>query len=70
MRRHHTYSMRFRCPKCHRAGAAKWEEHDQVALPHGQPHSILRSISDGFKANPQEEITCTVCAARVVFGRG
>jgi hypothetical protein len=70
MPRRHIYTMRFRCPNCKRAGAAKWEEHDQIALPHGGPMSTLKSISDGFRANPQHEITCTACSARVVFGHG
>jgi hypothetical protein len=68
MAKRHVYAMRFRCPKCHKAGSAKWEEYSRVA--HGEPMSVLKTISEGFRANPQEEITCTACSARVVFGHG
>jgi hypothetical protein len=70
MPRRHSYMMRFRCPKCHRAGTAKWEEHERLALPHSGQTSVLKSISDGFRAGPQHEITCAACNVRVVFGRG
>jgi hypothetical protein len=70
MPRRHSYTMRFRCPKCHRAGSAKWEEHERIALPHGGHSAILKSVSEGFRAGPQDEITCATCAARVVFGHG
>jgi hypothetical protein len=70
MPRRHSYMMRFRCPKCHMAGTAKWEEHERLALPHGGQGSILKSLSDGFRANPQNEISCARCDARVVFGHG
>jgi DNA-directed RNA polymerase subunit RPC12/RpoP len=70
MPRRHTYMMRFRCPKCKRAGVAKWEEHGQIALPHGSQPAILKSVSDGFRAGPHDEITCTACTTRVFFGHG
>ena len=53
MPRRHSYTMRFRCPKCHRAGSAKWEEHERIALPHGGHSAILKSVSEGFRAGPQ-----------------
>jgi hypothetical protein len=70
MPRRHQYSMRFRCPKCHRAGAATWEEHERMALPHGGQASILKSVSHGFRANPQNAIHCATCAVPVVYGHG
>jgi ribosomal protein S27E len=70
MPRRHQYIMRFRCPKCQRAGSAKWEEHERIALPHGGQTSILKSVSDGFRADPQNTIHCATCSARVVFGHG
>ena len=39
MPRRHTYITRFRCPKCKKAGNAKWEENDRIALPHGAQNS-------------------------------
>lgn len=68
MRRPHSYVTRFRCPKCKRAGSAKWEESERVA---GGDHvSILKHLADGFRNTPQNQIECAACAAQVVFGHG
>jgi len=51
MQRPHSYVTRFRCPKCKRAGSAKWEESERVA---GGGHvSILKHLVDGFRNTPQ-----------------
>jgi hypothetical protein len=70
MPRSHSYVMRFRCPKCKKAGSAKWEENERLVLPRGGQPSILKSLSDGFRAGPQNEIFCAMCTAQVVFGHG
>ncbi len=70
MPRQNTYITRFRCPKCKRAGTAKWEESDRVALPHGREPAILKQLSDGFGSGAQNQITCARCAEQVVYGRG
>jgi hypothetical protein len=70
MSRHHTYITRFRCPKCKRAGSAKWEESERVALPHGREPATLKHLSDGFGAGPQNKIICARCAEQVVYGHG
>ena len=69
MRRPHSYVTRFRCPKCKRAGSAKWEESERVA---GGDHvSTLKNLSDGFRPHgPHNQIQCTACTAQVVFGHG
>lgn len=68
MPRRHTFMMRFRCPNCKRAGSAKWEEHERIVLPHGPHNATLKSVSEGFRANPQHEIQCAACDTRVVYG--
>lgn len=68
MARRHNYTMRFRCPKCKRAGLAKWEEHERIVLPHGPHNSTLKHVADGFRANPQHEIQCAACGVPVVYG--
>ena len=70
MSRQHTYITRFRCPKCKRAGTAKWEESERVALPHGRKAAILKHVSDGFGAGAQNQIFCARCAEQVVYGHG
>ena len=71
MPRTHSYVMRFRCPKCKRAGSAKWEESERIALPHGGGEmAILKHLSDGFRTGVQDQILCTRCTAQVVFGHG
>ena len=68
MRRPHSYVTRFRCPKCKRAGTAKWEESERVA---GGGHvSHLKHLADGFRNTPHNQIECAACAAQVVFGHG
>jgi len=69
MRRPHSYVTRFRCPKCKRAGSAKWEESERAA---GGGHvSTLKHLSDGFREHgPQGQIQCSACTAQVVFGHG
>ena len=68
MQRAHSYVTRFRCPKCKKAGSAKWEESGRVA---GGGHvSILKHLTHGFQSNPQNQIQCTDCTAQVVFGHG
>jgi len=69
MRRPHNYVTRFRCPKCKRAGSAKWEESERVA--HGGSVAILKHLSEGFSTTgPQNKIHCAACTAQVVFGHG
>jgi len=68
MSRHHEYTMRFRCPKCMRAGSAKWEESERVAGGHHTP--ILKTVSLGFKAHAHNKIVCATCNAPVVYGHG
>lgn len=70
MPRRHIYITRFRCPKCKKAGNAKWEENDRIALPHGAQIPALSSLTHGFQSGPQNEIFCTRCAAQVVSGHG
>ena len=53
-----------------RAGTAKWEESERVALPHGREAAILKHVSDGFGAGAQNQIICTRCAEQVVYGHG
>jgi len=52
MRHPHSYVTRFRCPKCKRAGSAKWEESERVAS--GGAIEILKHLSDGFRPGPAE----------------
>jgi hypothetical protein len=66
-RRYH-YVMRFRCPQCKRAGSAKWEESEQAAG--GGRTSILKTVSQGFRAHAHNLIVCASCNARVVYGHG
>jgi DNA-directed RNA polymerase subunit RPC12/RpoP len=68
MSRAHSYLTRFRCPTCKRAGAAKWEESGRTAG--GEHVSILKQLAEGFHNTPQNQIECTACSARVVFGHG
>ena len=68
MRRPHNYVTRFRCPKCKRAGSAKWEESERVAG--GEHVSILKHLSDGFRNGAHNQIQCAACTAQVVFGHG
>ena len=70
MSRRHTYITRFRCPKCKRAGTAKWEESERAALPHGREAAILKHVSEGFRAGAQNQIVCARCAEQVVYGHG
>jgi len=69
MRRPHSYVTRFRCPKCKRAGSAKWEESERAA---GGGHvSTLKTLTDGFRSHgPHNQIQCSACTAQVVFGHG
>ena len=68
MARAHHYVTRFRCPKCKRAGSAKWEESGQVA---GGGHvSILKHLTEGFRTDPQNQVHCVPCSALVVTGHG
>jgi len=68
MSRAHSYLTRFRCPKCKRAGSAKWEESQRVAG--GEHVSHLKHLSDGFQNTAQNQIQCAACTAQVVFGHG
>jgi len=68
MRRPHNYVTRFRCPKCKRAGSAKWEESERVAG--GEHVPMLKHLSDGFRNGPHNQIQCAACTAQVVFGHG
>ena len=68
MRRAHSYVTRFRCPKCKRAGSAKWEESGRTAG--GEHISILKYLAEGFVNTPQNQIECTACSVQVVFGHG
>ena len=68
MRHPQSYVTRFRCPKCKRAGSAKWEESERVAS--GGAVEILKHLADGFRNTPQNQIECAACAAQVVFGHG
>jgi hypothetical protein len=70
MPRRYTYVTRFRCPKCKKAGTAKWEENDRIALPHGTQIARLTSLTHGFQHGLQNEIYCTGCTAQVVTGHG
>lgn len=69
-RQSYSYITRFRCPKCKRAGSAKWEEAERIALPHGAQIAALTSLTHGFKSGPQNEIYCANCVAQVVTGHG
>lgn len=67
--RPHSYVTQFRCPKCKRAGSAKWEESERAAG--GEHVSVLKHLTDGFRGNgPQNQIQCMACTAQVVFGHG
>ena len=68
MSRRHNYIMRFRCPKCKRAGSAKWEESKRVAG--GGQTPILKTLSAGFRAIAHNQIFCASCDAPVVYGHG
>ncbi|MEJ2375175.1 MAG: hypothetical protein P8Y53_16145 [Pseudolabrys sp.] len=70
MPRRYSYMTRFRCPKCKKAGTAKWEENERVALPHGTGIATLASLSHGFHSGPHNIIYCTPCAKQVVTGHG
>jgi hypothetical protein len=70
MPRPYSYITRFRCPKCKKAGSAKWEENERVALPHSAQIASLTNLSHGFRSGPQNEIYCATCAVQVVTGHG
>ncbi len=69
MPRGYTYMTRFRCPKCKRAGSAKWEENERV-LPHGTGITRLAHLSHGFRSGQHNEIYCAACSEQVVTGHG
>ena len=52
------------CPQCALNGSAIWEETERADL-----ETIVKSISDGFRIDPEGEIYCTDCGVKAVRGK-
>jgi hypothetical protein len=62
MTKHERFVTPVTCPECALNGAATWEER-------GDLETVIQSLSDGFRIDPDGEIFCAGCGVKAVKGK-